>query len=159
MAGDLFNTDLDQLIIKMQSVKEPLNKATIQELLKEFPLLNEHIRVIACIRGEQVIYEALINSLQPTPTSLVVGTSKTLTMLNFSNAKEKPPNAEENFQSDYREVLQQVRKSGGFSINELTQNFDGVTAKRQFNALFVRATGLKQDKCIRIKFLKHHLMN
>lgn len=141
MGGYLLNTDLDQFIIEMQSTKAPLHKEIIQQILIKYPLLNEHIKVISNKRGEQVIFDALINSLHPTPTSLVVGTSQALTMFNFGNANEMPPNASEDFQDNYLAVLRQVTRSGRFSkISEVTQHFDGVSAKRQFNKLFAQAT-------------------
>lgn len=141
LGGDLFNDDLDQLIIKLQTARQPLNAGTIEGILIEFPLLDEHIKAISVKRNSQQIFTALQNSLKATSTSLALATKNSITMANFDDTNEMPPNAGEDFQANYALVCEQVRYTNCFeTINKVSDNFDGVSAKRQFNVLFAQAT-------------------
>ncbi|KGP64053.1 hypothetical protein EP47_03790 [Legionella norrlandica] len=141
LGEDLFNRDLEEFIIEMQFERELLHKEKIQEILGNYPKLSEHIKILADKKGEKAIFDALTNCIKPTPTSLVVGTAKTVTMFNFSEANVMPANADEEFQGNYRLVRDKVRRSGQFTeINEVLNDFNDISAKRQFNNVFIQAT-------------------
>ncbi len=140
IAGELFNTDLERFLTAMQIEMESLNKEKVQELLKKYPKLDQHIQIIANKKGEETVFNAIINCIQPPPTALVVGTSKSLTMFNFSVGNAMPLNVGEDFKENYRSVRNKVERPGLFSeINEVSKDFNDISARKQFNGLFVQA--------------------
>lgn len=146
LAEQLFNRELEEFIIDAQVEIESLNKERIQEILIKHPKLNQHFKVIATKRGDEVIFATLINHLQLAPTSLVVATSNELTMFNFDLATEIPLHSAEDFQDNYQAVKEQIRQARVFSaVYEITDNFHDIAARRQFNDLFTQATDLSQS--------------
>ncbi len=143
-ATDLLNKDLYEFVIDIQS--EPISKQRLQAQLRQYPKLDAQAKIIANKRGEDVFFNELIDCLKPLPTSLVIGTSKSLTMFDFSSSDDLPANAGDDFQVNYLDVRHQIRRSGSLEIIEVQDNFDDASVKKQFNVLFNQAIDLTDER-------------
>ncbi len=147
LAEELFHKNLEEFIIAIQLEFESINKEKIQQILRNIPNLHAHIQVISHKKGENVFFDTLINYLKPAPSSLVLAGSKTLTMFNFDASMEIPLNAAADFQDNYHLVRGQITQTGLFSeIHEVTDGFDDIWVRRQFNDLLVQAIESSEQK-------------
>ncbi|MBL7481205.1 GNAT family N-acetyltransferase [Legionella bononiensis] len=148
--ADLLFEQYNGIITRMQALKNEISIEQIKILLDDFPTLNKHINTLIDQKvnqqttrqeAEDVVLSTLKNRvLQPYPTSLAVTADGTLTLINFSQFDEMPPNATFDYVEDYGSVIQTIRQAAAFQVNELTEGFDGVSAKKQFNGYFASAT-------------------
>jgi ribosomal protein S18 acetylase RimI-like enzyme len=146
LAEELLHNNLIDLITDMHVLKKPLTKEKIQESLTHYPHLHDYIKEIESKKGDNSIFEALIHCIKPIPTSLALGTSTTLTLFKFSEVNTIPSSSADDYKRNYRAVLAEVERSGGFSeIREVLSGFDQISVKRQFNELFARATAQLAD--------------
>ncbi len=145
IADEMFNNDVDNIFVSM--CMNVLNKERLQNALSTCPKLKKYIQAIADKKGEDFIFNALLDCLTPLPTTLAVGTAKSLTMFNYSNATTRPQYVTEDFQKNYRAVLSKVHSSKQFSdIQEVSQEFGDVSVKKQFNNLFAQATKSQKQR-------------
>ena len=144
--------ELNAFIEEMQT--DPLSREKIKEILNKYPMLKNKVSSMVDKKMEQtppslnreVVEKAIFDELmyriiQPPATSMVLSTTTSISMLDFRTFDEMPPNASASFREDFMVVFAQISSAEQFAeVELLTQDFDGVGAKKQFNELFARAT-------------------
>ncbi|KTD43405.1 GNAT family N-acetyltransferase [Legionella quateirensis] len=153
-ADPLFD-EYNGIIANIQAQKDGVSIEQIKIFLNDYPFLNKHIKTIIDQKVNQrtnrqeaeaeVLNTLKTRVLQPYPTSLAVAADGTLTLINFSQFDEMPPNATFDYMKNYGSVIQTVRRAAAFKVKEVTEGFDGVSAKKQFNVYFASATSKKAE--------------